>query len=205
MPRISQLGRVDWLDALILIVTVAASGWLASRSEADLEKSLGLCDTRWLADIGQQFANKKAETEQSAWQRCSKFQQRALPPFFLLSTGLGSIALRRPRPGSSRSRWGPGRVAAALGVLLPSASIAEEYVLRRFNFMSHGDYHDTLFGAWQGFAPSVGIAIAAAWTILFLLGRWKLTRAWREWLGLFLGAIWIVNLLWVTLLQSLGN
>jgi hypothetical protein len=204
MPRTSQPGRALWLDALLLTVTVAASAWLASRSQADVEKSLGLCNTRWLADMGRGFATKK-EPKHSAWELCSRFQRRALPPFFLLSAGLGLIALRRPRPAGLHRRWGPGRVAAALGVLLPSISIAEEYVLRRFNFMSRGDYHDTLFGAWQRFAPSVGIAIAAAWTILALLGRWKLWRAWREWLGLLLGVIWIVNLLWVALLQPLGN
>ncbi len=203
MPRTSQFGRALWLDALLLTVAVAASAWLASRSQADVEKSLRLCNTQWLADMEREFATKK-EPEHSAWELCSRFQQRALPPFFLLSTGLGLIALR-PRPGRPRSHWGLGRVAAALGVLLPSVSIAEEYILRRFNFMSRGDYHDTLFGAWQGFAPSVGIAIAAAWTILFLLGRWKLTGAWREWLGLSLGGIWIVNLLWVAWLQPLGN
>jgi hypothetical protein len=67
--------------------------------------------------------------------------------------------------------------------------------------MTHGDYHDTLFGAWQEHAPMVGMAIAAAWMTLLLAGRFRLAFGWREWLGLALGAVWLANLLWASAFQ----
>jgi hypothetical protein len=89
--------------------------------------------------------------------------------------------------------------------LLPAISIGEEFILRRFNLMPHANYRDPLFAAWQLHAPLIGIAIAASWMIFWMAGGWKLRGGWREWLGLALGAAWLANLFWVTVLEHLGQ
>jgi hypothetical protein len=145
----------------------------------------------------------QSHAKRALWGFCSQFQEQTLPAFFVASVGLGLIALRRGKPARLRARCGPGRVAAGLGVVLPAISIVEEFVLRRFNMMTYASSHDPLAVAWQRHAPAVGIAIAAAWMILLLGGRWKLRGGWREWLGLALGAAWLANFFWMTVLDQL--
>jgi hypothetical protein len=145
------------------------------------------------------------QAKRAVWDLCSRFQEQTLPAFFVASVGLGLIAVRRGCATHPRARPGPGRVAAGLGVVLPAIAIVEEFVLRRFNLMLYASSHDPLAVAWQQHAPAVGIAIAAAWMILFLGGRWKYRGGWREWLGGALGGAWLANLLWVTVLAHLGS
>ncbi len=71
--------------------------------------------------------------------------------------------------------------------------------------MSYGEYHDTMFGSWGRDGAKIGMAIAAAWLILFVGGRWRMRWNWREWLGLALGTAWIINFLWVTVLEPVAQ
>lgn len=141
----------------------------------------------------------------SFWSACARVRETALPPLTVASVGIGLVAIRRPRRLQGRARWGLGRAAAAVAAVFCSASISEQFVLRRFNLIWYADYHDTLFHSWQQSAQQVGIAIAASWALLIVAGRWRGRQGWRDRLGLGLGVAWLVNLFWVTVLEPLAQ
>jgi len=139
------------------------------------------------------------------WNACARGRERALPFLTVASVGIGLVAIRRPRRLQGRARWGLGRAAAAVAAVFCSVSIAEQFVLRRYNLIWYADYHDTLFHSWQQSAQQVGIAIAVSWVLLIGAGRWRGRRGWRDRLGLGLGVAWLVNLFWVTVLEPLAQ
>jgi hypothetical protein len=128
-------------------------------------------------------------------------RETTLPFLTIASVGLGFVAARRARLPRRRTRWGPGRVAAAISLVGSGAGLAQVFVLRRFDLMKHGLIHDTLPEFWENNAQIVALAILAAWIVLILNGRWRLEPTWREWLGASLGGLWLTDLFGSALLE----
>ncbi|WP_143206532.1 hypothetical protein [Singulisphaera sp. GP187] len=130
-----------------------------------------------------------------------------MPFLTIVGLGVGFVAIRpRPNmPGMRRVRWGPGRIAAAVGFVLSSGGLFQEFVVRRFDLSPYGFNPEPFPSLWENNALCVGTAIAAAWGLLVLAGRWKPTQGWRETLGLGLGSLWLANLLWATVLKHLAQ
>jgi hypothetical protein len=115
----------------------------------------------------------------------------------------GLVALRRP--AGERRRRGPGSAAAAIGLAFTTTGLVEEFILRRFNLLTHGIHHDTPSGFWPGNSLGVGAATRAAWMLLLAMGRWRPGRSWREWTGIAPGAAWLAEALWAPVLEPLAQ
>jgi hypothetical protein len=91
--------------------------------------------------------------------------------------------------------------------VISAADLITEFVIRRFDLIwRYSKVQDnSLSNAWASNAFNVGTAILAAWALLGLAGRWKSGRGWREWLGLGLGAIWLMYLFWTIVLKQLAQ
>jgi hypothetical protein len=114
-----------------------------------------------------------------------------ITPMITLTFACALLFLRRPRPPLKRLADLPGMAAvtSALGVL----------ILSYFFMMIH-----LLTGSHPGFVtdparPSntthPGFAVAGAWSMLFLGGRWQPDRSWVDRLGIGVGLAWLSLLL----------
>lgn len=135
----------------------------------------------------------------------AKGVERGLPALAIATVGLGIVAVRRPGPTTRRPRRGPGRVAAAIGLIVASASIAVEFVLRRFDLMKYGSYHDTMDTSWATAARTAGVAVLAGWLLMAAPGRRARPKGRRECLGLALGVVWLIVLVWLVVLAPLAQ
>jgi hypothetical protein len=229
-PRLRDL---PWLDLLLALSIVASTGWLATHDERSLENALGVVSTQGLRDLdahirkmtrhldggrptlsqiyGREYPRSpiawlnRHPVMENVWKSCSDLHETTVPILMVASVCVGLIAVRRPARKGVRARWGPGRVAAGVSTLLASIVILEEYLLRRFDLMTRGDYHDTIFGSFRRDGAKVGMAIAAAWLVIYFGGRWKLGRGWREWLGVLLGTAWLADLVWELVLSPIAQ
>jgi hypothetical protein len=228
MTRGAPTNRFTWPDALVLGATLALATWVASHAVYELESALDLKPKQEVFDGMSVSPNQQPKTlrEQyaevypwsplaainrmpgvgAAWTYCARTWERILPPLTIASLGMGIVILRRPgRPG--RVRRGPGAVAGAIGLVISAADLIAEFVVRRFDLTErYGNVrNNSLSNAWEGNAFNVGMAILAAWALLGLAGRWKPGRGWREWLGVGLGAIWLMYLCWTIMLVHLAQ
>jgi hypothetical protein len=114
------------------------------------------------------------------------------------TTALTAIRLRRPRPGREDLWCRPGWVACvsvaiglAFGVVDATLSIAA--LIRQGPtvtalVMAVDVFQAVLFGA----PAQVVVALAAAWTVLALSGRWRSESGWIDRAGRAIGVYWIV-------------
>jgi hypothetical protein len=229
MTRGAPTHRFTWPDALVLGATLALATWVASHTVYELESALDLKPKQEVFDGMSVSRNQGPKTmrEQyaevypwsplaainrmpgvgAAWTFCARTWERVLPPLTIASLGMGIVILRRPGRPPGRVRRGPGAVAGAIGLVISAADLITEFVIRRFDLIwRYSNIQDnSLSNAWESNAFNVGMAILAAWALLGLAGRWKPGRGWREWLGLGLGAIWLMHLCWTIVLQQLAQ
>jgi hypothetical protein len=229
MTRGAPTHRFTWPDALVLGVTLALATWVASHTAYDLESAFDLKPKQEVFDaesvsreqgpktMREQYAevypwsplaaiNRMAGVG-AAWTFCARTWERVLPPLTIASLGMGIVILLRPGRPPRRVRRGPGAVAGAIGLVISAADLITEFVIRRFDLIwRYSSVQDnSLSNAWKSNAFNVGTAILAAWALLGLAGRWKPGRGWREWLGLGLGAIWLMHLCWTIVLKQLAQ
>jgi len=234
MTRSDLFHGFPWVDSLLLLATLVVATWVVTRTVYELESALSLepkqkvwDDLKGIHDRVPLLAGRRIKTlrEQyaeayprsplatmnqipgviAAWTICARIRERTPPFLAIASLGIGIVAIRRPGHPARRARWGPGRVAAAVSLVVSGADLLLEFVLRRFGLMHHGYIHYALSNFWEYNAEYVGMAILGAWSLLVLAGRWKLTRGWSEWLGLGLGVVWFANLFWAIVLQPLAQ
>ena len=213
----------------MLGATLALATWVASHTVYELESALDLKPKQEVFDGMSVNRNQGPKTMREqyaevypwsplaaidrmpgvgvAWTFCRRAWERVLPPLTIASLGMGIIILLRPGRPPGRMRRGPGAVAGAIGLVVSAADLITEFVIRRFDLIwSYCRIHDnSLSNAWSSNAFKVGLATLAAWALLGLAGRWKPGRGWREWLGLGLGAVWLMHLCWTIVLEQLAQ
>ncbi|WP_406694970.1 hypothetical protein V5E97_28400 [Singulisphaera sp. Ch08] len=222
------------LDLVVLVACLVAGVWVATYTGDELQTALGLIPPQWNLRFGatnslKELSGVHVETHRESyakafprsplatinripaviagWELCARVRKTGLPFLTIAGLGVGFVAIR-PRtktPGARRLRRGPGQVAAAVYLVLSAAGLIEEFVVRRFDLHTYGFDLDPLPSIWENNTLCVGTAIAAAWGLLLLAGRWKPARGWREMLGLGLGGILLANLLWATVLKHLAQ
>lgn len=232
MTRGEPTHRFTWTDALLLVVTLALATWVASHTVHELESALNLKPKQEVFDdmtitlnqlgtltgrrpLREQYAEVHPWSPLAAinrmpgvgalWAVCARTWERVLPPLTIASLGMGIVILRRPGRPRGRAQRGPGAVAGAMGLVISAADLIPEFIVRRFDLLRFGKIHDPLSKVWSGNAFNLGMAILAAWALLGLAGRWKPRRGWREWLGLGLGAIWLMHLCWTIVLEHVAQ
>jgi len=221
------------VDFPILVVTCLVSVYLVTHTDRQLESTLGLVSTQWLYDMSESNRQMRERTGGSILpvreryarrfprspiaranripavmgveKALGKWIERGLPALAVASVGLGIVAIRRPDRGTRHARWGPGRVAAAIGLITSSASILIEFILRRFDLMKYGIYHDTMIASWATNARTTAVAILGAWLLIAASALWRTSKGWRERLGLAIGALWLTALAWQIVLAPLSQ
>ncbi len=223
---LAALGASVWLTtrtdrAIEAAINYPSSQWLYDNGDEQrqLQMGIGGFGTSPLKELTprQQYAQDHPRSPigwvNGSWlvlaieQACEFAAERTLPALIVLSLLLGVVIVRRADRPERRRRWGPGRVAAAVGLLWSIPLLINDFFLRSnwFHLGGRGDYHDATIATWQSIAQVVGLAIAAAWLTLFVSGRWRLRGGWREWLGRALGIAWLVMLAWLLVLQPLAQ
>jgi hypothetical protein len=121
------------------------------------------------------------------------------------SIGLFVLSLRRPRPRLRRLARQPGFVACGAVTLVAAIRLLGFFTLlartignpRTFLTLSlgvlnafsvTGSYNSAYFAAS---AFGLSVAVAAAWLLLSVSGRWRSEPAWLDRAGRCLGAYWI--------------
>lgn len=137
----------------------------------------------------------------------NKCAERSLPALIVASLTLGIVAVRRVDRPDRRRRWRPGRVAAAAGLMVVAMLAANDYLVRTpyFRLGQRGDYHDDSLSSWLTIARVIGGAILAAWLTMAVSGRWRLSRGWRERLGVGLGVVWLLMFAWLVVLEPIAQ
>jgi hypothetical protein len=166
--RVPVRRRFGLLDVMILVAAMAV--WLAA--------------TRHLASKTNQFSHARG---------LIRFAHDLIGALlFLLSSACLLIRLRPPRPARRRLWCQPGfaaSAAAVLGVVI--------------NKMAWGISNHARLGGWGLFDmlvfwrswPCSGPAVAGAWLVLIVAGRWRAERSGIDRLGRVLGACWLVEML----------
>ncbi len=177
------------IDLALVAATLLASGWLVALSDGQLE------DLYNNINDGQPVVGALATLK-----AIELWSARVLTVLGVASVGLGVVAVRRPSPTPRRDRWRPGRVVAAVGLIVSAASLAIEFVLHRFDLIAF-PWSSYLLGYFWGINAEVGgTAILVAWLLMAVSGRWHAARGWRDGLGLALGGFWLVALAWQLML-----
>ena len=132
-----------------------------------------------------------------------------LPLPALWSIALFGLRLRRPRPALRRLVRQPGFVAAGAVTLVSAVRLAGFFVLmaRTFGHTTLGALYDvwamsffrgpinvaTLYNTayFASSACGTSMAVAAAWLLLAVSGRWRSEPGWLDVLGRALGIFWI--------------
>ena len=143
----------------------------------------------------------------AAEQVLGKCAERSLPALIAASLALGIVVVRRADRPDRRRRWGPGRVAAAIALIVVGLLAANDYLVRTpyFRLGQRGDYHDDSLSSWLAIARSTGGAILAAWLLMAASGRWRVGRGWRERLGFGLGVAWLLVFAWLVGLEPIAQ
>ncbi|WP_435019072.1 hypothetical protein TA3x_001068 [Tundrisphaera sp. TA3] len=134
-----------------------------------------------------------------------KFASVCLPVYPLLATwslSLLVLRLRSPRPRGPRLWRQPGFTASVAAVFIAGINglIGLATMIHYFGVTAAskvllcGESSIWLrcFLPNAEDAPQVGTAIAAAWFILALSGRWKAEPGWIDRLGRVVGALWLI-------------
>jgi hypothetical protein len=132
-----------------------------------------------------------------------------LPVPAVWSIALFGLRLRRPRPALRRLVRQPGFVAAGAVTLVAAVRMAGFLVLiaRTFGRTTLGALYDvwamsffrgpidvaTLYNSVYFASSAIGtsMAVAAAWLLLAVSGRWRSEPGWLDGLGRILGTFWI--------------
>jgi hypothetical protein len=132
-----------------------------------------------------------------------------LPVPILWSIALFGLRLRRPRPALRRLVREPGFVATGAVTLVVAVRLAGFLVLiaRTFGRTTLGALYDvwamsffrgpidvaTLYNSVYFASSAIGtsMAVAAAWLLLAVSGRWRSEPGWLDRLGRILGTFWI--------------
>jgi hypothetical protein len=150
----------------------------------------------WIMDHG--LPDPNSWTALSAIVTCSDVAVFLIPVVAPWTVLLILLRLRPPRPSWKRIWRQPGMAAclaaivgwlwSALAVLLAFDIV---YVTRPFR-----TYHPPFEWVQTWLSDEVfmyvGLAVAAAWTVIVASGRWTRPVDWIDWLGRIVGAIWIV-------------
>jgi hypothetical protein len=225
MRRRDAKASFSWVDALLLLASLAAGLWVATRSTKDLERTLRLAPFEMIdwtyvrgrppITLRERYAEaypssplswiNRSRSLEAFERRLAGLQKSALPFLAVISPGVGLVAIRRRKVKSSRSRIGPGQVAGAVALFGSVVGLASEYLLRRANLTMYAQIHYDLAGGWELILDWVGPAILSAWILLVLSGHWNRGRGWREWLGRGLGLAWLIALAWQHFLEPLAQ
>jgi hypothetical protein len=224
----NNLRSILAIDIAVLAATLLAAGWLVSHTDLEIEKSLGLESSQWLHDAESDsettqraLANRKAYAERFPGSPIARLNgipgmyeveraietwfERCLPSLAAVGMGLAIVAVRSPGRCRRGSRWGPGRVSAAISLIVTTALLVPEFLLRRFNLIKYGDLHATIDYPVADMARVAGLAILSAWLLLAGSGRWRRPKGWREGLGLAVGGLWLAALAWIVVLLPLAQ
>jgi hypothetical protein len=104
------------------------------------------------------------------------------------------LRMRRPRPRLGRLWRQPGFVATCAASTVILIILLEKFIWHRNNIMHYleGDRLAYLFQPALGSSPQPGPAVAAAWTILILSGRWRPEASWVDRCGRLIGGLWVL-------------
>jgi hypothetical protein len=99
------------------------------------------------------------------------------------------LQYRRPHPSRGRLARRPGHVACCVGAVALGVGILDE--LTRLAFANPTGVPFSYYQLWITVSRRVGLAVAGAWLLLALSGRWRADCGWIDRLGRFLGCCWI--------------
>ena len=105
------------------------------------------------------------------------------------------IRLRRPRPGLRRLARQPGFVASCAVAAALAAGVAQGLILISFRTWGYKRGPWPFQQLWAIGAEKCFFAIAGAWLLLALSGRWRAEPGWIDRLGRLMGAVWIFGIL----------
>lgn len=125
------------------------------------------------------------------------------PPFRTIETIYGAwsciaacwmIALlllryQRPHPRRGRLARRPGHAACCVAAVALSVGTLLE--MTRFAFRDLTERPSSFYQSWITVSVRVGPAVAGAWLLLALSGRWRSDPGWIDRLGRLLGCCWI--------------
>jgi hypothetical protein len=225
MRRRDPRNSIVWSDVLLLLASLAAGFWVATRSTKDVERTLRLAPGeipdltfirgRPLISLRERYALaypgsplswiNRSRTIEAFERRLARFQNSVMPFLAVASPGIGLVVIRLRTGRFSRSRIGPGQVAGVIAVFGSVVGLASEYLMRRSYLAMYAIQHYDLEGGWWLILNWVGTAILSAWILLLFSGHWNQGRGWREWLGRGLGLAWLAALLWQNFLEPLAQ
>ena len=123
------------------------------------------------------------------------------PGFACLSLAVLVLRLRRPRPILRRLARQPGFVACtatAIVLGIRMANLASVGGVLRLDLPGHSFWghilEDGMRDSMESIPSDVGCAVAVAWTIQGLGGRWRPEPSWIDRTGRVLGAFWIATI-----------
>jgi hypothetical protein len=118
-------------------------------------------------------------------------------PYFLAVLSLGLLLLRlRGRPvGRIRCAGrSPGAVAGLAVLISVSLDVLHALVVFPVGIIEDGferSYYDLLYMQISG--QNAGLAVAVAWALLVISGRWRREPGWLDAAGIVLGAVWLLQ------------
>lgn len=107
------------------------------------------------------------------------------------------LQYQRPHPRRGRLARRPGHAACCVAALALAVGAVHE--LTRFAFRALTERPSSFHESWVTVSARVGPAIAGAWLLLALSGRWRSDPGWSDRLGRLLGCCWIGWLLFWTI------
>ncbi|MDB5352456.1 MAG: hypothetical protein JWN86_3703 [Planctomycetota bacterium] len=119
-----------------------------------------------------------------------------LPVVWAWTLALIPLRLRGPRPSYRRLYRQPGWTAAIATLIGPLGEMCRWawFILLPFGSSIRFDLPFAPFDVFRRLLPPIGLAVALAWTLLFLSGGWRAEPSWIDRLGRGLGAMWILGL-----------
>jgi hypothetical protein len=109
--------------------------------------------------------------------------------------GAAFAIFRHGKARSRRSLRRVGHLTIAVSAPFLALSLANEYILRRFQVLEIGYGHDHFRSLWGDLAKDTSHGILALWVILALARCWRTEPGWADRLGRAFGIMWIGHMI----------
>jgi hypothetical protein len=150
-------------------------------------------------EIGELLSNLSRAIDRSDFRRlhddASTIDFLLSPVLSYWTLGILVLRIRRPRPPLKRLWRQPGFVASCAAGTAILIRLLESLIWRRHDIIRiflETDRLARLMLSPSGDSPHVGPAVAAAWAILALSGRWRPEASWIDRCGRLIGVLWVL-------------